>query len=397
MLNSIAGFATRAIHHGYDPATAHGAMVQPIYMTSTYAFETAEEMRPIFAGETPGYGYGRVSNPTQDLLQRRLASLEGGDAAVATASGMGAISATLWSLLRPGDQIIADKTLYGCTFSFLKHGIGAFGVEVLPVDLTRSEELERAISDRTKVVFFETPANPNMRLINIEAISTIAHSARARVIVDNTYCTPYLQRPLSLGADLVVHSLTKYLSGHGDLLAGAVIGNRDDMLQILGSGIKDMTGAVISPMSAFLVLRGIKTLELRMDRHCASAQRIAEFLSAHPAIAEVHYPGLPDFPQHALARRQMKGFGGIIAFEMKGGSAAGNRLINEVKLISRAVSLGDTETLIQHPASMTHATYSPEERSDHLISDGLVRLSVGLETVDDLLEDLEGAIMRSGQ
>jgi methionine-gamma-lyase len=390
--NSKSGFATRAIHFGYDARTAHGAITPPLYLTSTYAFEKTDDLREIFAGEASGFTYGRVSNPTQDLLQRRLAELEGAEAAVATASGMGAITAALWSFLRPGDEIITDKTLYGCTFAFLQHGIGQFGVIVKMVDLTRPEALTAALTDRTRVVFFETPANPNMRLIDIAAVSSIAKAAGARVIVDNTYCTPYLQRPIELEADMVVHSMTKYLGGHGDLLAGAVVGTAADMEQVLFYGVKDMTGSVISPFTAFLVLRGLKTLQIRMDRHCSSAQRVAEFLSAHSAVASVSYPGLPDFAQRDLALRQMRGAGGVIAFELTGGLDAGTRMMDRVRMIGRAVSLGDAETLIQHPATMTHATYTPEEREEHLITDGLVRLSVGLEDVEDIIADLAQAL-----
>ncbi len=386
------GFSTRAIHHGYDPIDEHGALTPPLHLTSTFAFETAEEGGARFAGEAPGHIYSRISNPTTDLLERRMADLENAEAGVAMASGMGAITAVMWSFLRTGDEIITDKTLYGCTFAFMRDGLTRFGVKVTHVDLTNPLALETAISDQTKIVYFETPANPNMRLVDIAAISAIAKRHGARTIVDNTYATPVQTRPLEHGGDIVVHSATKYLGGHGDLIAGVAVGSAEDMTEVRMLGVKDMTGAVMAPFNAMLVLRGLKTLELRVERHAQSAMIVAQMLEAHPGVAAVHYPGLPSFPQHDLAKRQMHGFGGVIALELKGGYSAGIAMMNRLQLIRRAVSLGDTETLIQHPASMTHSTYTPEERTEHGISEGLVRLSVGLETVADILADLNQAL-----
>lgn len=386
------GFSTRAIHHGYDPMSADGALTPPLHLTSTFAFETAEQGGARFAGEAPGHIYTRISNPTTELLEQRMASLEGGEAAVAMASGMGAISSVLWSVLRAGDELITDKTLYGCTFSFFQHGLSRFGVTVTHVDLTNPLALETAISDKTRVVYFETPANPNMRLVDIAAISAIARRHGAKTVVDNTYATPVQTRPLEHGADIVVHSATKYLGGHGDLIAGIAIGTAEDMAEVRMVGVKDMTGAVLAPFNAMLVLRGLKTLQLRVERHAQSALQVAEMLDAHPAIAQVHYPGLPAFAQHQLAQRQMAGFGGMIAFELTGGYSAGIAMMNRLSLIRRAVSLGDAETLIQHPASMTHSTYTREEREAHGISEGLVRISVGLEQVEDILGDLHQAL-----
>ncbi len=386
------GFSTRAIHHGYDPLEAEGALTPPLHLTSTFAFETAEQGGARFAGEEGGHIYSRISNPTTDLLERRMASLEGGEAAVATASGMGAITSVLWSFLRAGDELITDKTLYGCTFSFFRHGLSRFGIQVRHVDLTNSLALETAISDKTKVVYFETPANPNMRLVDIAAISAIAKRHGAKTVVDNTYATPVQTRPLEHGADVVVHSATKYLGGHGDLVAGLAIGSAEDMAEVRMVGVKDMTGAVLAPFNAMLILRGLKTLELRVERHAVGAAQVAEALAEHPAIATVFYPGLPSFSQYDLAKRQMSGFGGMIAFELKGGYQAGIAMMNRLSMIRRAVSLGDAETLIQHPASMTHSTYSREEREAHGISEGLVRISVGLESVDDILADLHQAL-----
>ncbi len=386
------GFSTRAIHHGYDPMSADGALTPPLHLTSTFAFETAEQGGARFAGEAPGHIYTRISNPTTELLEQRMASLENGEAAVAMASGMGAITSVLWSFLRAGDELITDKTLYGCTFSFFQHGLSRFGITVTHVDLTNPLALETAISDQTKVVYFETPANPNMRLVDIAAISAIARRHGAKTVVDNTYATPVQTRPIDHGADVVVHSATKYLGGHGDLIAGIAVGSAEDMGEVRMVGVKDMTGAVLAPFNAMLILRGLKTLQLRVERHAESAQQVANMLETHPSIAKVHYPGLASFDQHELAQRQMNGFGGMIAFELKGGYSAGIAMMNRLNLIRRAVSLGDAETLIQHPASMTHSTYSREEREAHGISEGLVRISVGLEQIEDILEDLHQAL-----
>ncbi|PRA63840.1 methionine gamma-lyase [Pseudomonas sp. MYb187] len=387
------GFATRAIHHGYDPLANQGALVPPVYQTATFAFPTVEYGAACFAGEEGGHFYSRISNPTLALLETRMASLEGGEAGLALASGMGAITATLWTLLRPGDEVLVGRTLYGCTFAFLHHGIGEFGVKVRHVDMTDVAAVAAAISADTKVIYFETPANPNMQMADIAAVAKLAHKHDIKVVVDNTYCTPYLQRPLELGADLVVHSATKYLSGHGDITAGLVVGSKVLVDRIRLEGLKDMTGAVMSPHDASLLMRGMKTLTLRMERHCSNAQVIAEFLQQHPAVEMINYPGLPTFPQYQLARRQMRLPGGMIAFELKGGITAGRRFMNALQLFSRAVSLGDAESLAQHPASMTHSSYTPQERAQYGISEGLVRLSVGLEDIDDLLADIEQALM----
>ncbi|MBP3861853.1 MAG: methionine gamma-lyase [Pseudomonas sp.] len=391
--NNNFGFSTRAIHYGYNPLEHNGAVIPPVYMTSTFAFATAEYGAGCFSGEEHGHFYTRISNPTLALLEARMAALENGEAGVAFSSGMGAIAATFWTLLRPGDEIIVNRTLYGCTFALLHHGIGEFGVVVKHVDMANPAELQAAISPATRMIYFETPANPNMQLVDIPAVSRIAHTHdNLLVVIDNTYCTPYLQRPLELGADVVVHSATKYLSGHSDITAGMVVTSQILADRIRLQGLKDLTGAVLSPHDAHLLMRGIKTLALRMDRHCSSAQAIAHMLQDHPAVEWVAYPGLPSFPQYELASRQMKLPGGMIAFELKGGMAAGQRFMNALQLFSRAVSLGGAESLAQHPASMTHSTYTLEERARHGISEGLVRLAVGLEDVADLLADIEQAL-----
>jgi methionine-gamma-lyase len=393
--NPPKGLATRAIHFGYNPQDEHGALTPPLHLTSTYAFETAEQGGEIFAGEREGFVYSRVGNPTTDLLERRIANLEGGEAALATSSGMGAITALLWTYLESGDEIITDLTLYGCTFALFSHGFSRFGIKVTHIDMTDPANLEAAITAKTKFVYFETPANPNMRIVDIAAVSRIAHARGAQVIVDNTYATPIITRPIELGADFVVHSATKYLGGHGDLLAGIVVGRLEQMIEVRTIGVKDMTGAVIAPFNSMLILRGIKTLELRMQRHSENAMEIAQMLKAHPAVDWVNYPGLESFPQHDLAKAQMALFGGMIAFEVKGGFEAGKRVMNALNLIQRAVSLGDAETLIQHPASMTHVTYTEEERAAHGISEGLIRISAGLENVGDILDDLSQALTQA--
>ena len=396
MTRNTQSFATRAIHHGYSPSENEGSLTPPIHMTSTFVFDTAAQGGARFAGDEKGHVYSRISNPTLDLLEQRIAVLEEAEAGLALASGIGAITAAIWTILSPGDEIIVDQTLYGCTFSFLHHGLAKFGIKVTHVDLTHTDNLRAALSDKTRLVYFETPANPNMRLVDIEAISHLAKAANALVMVDNTYATPYLTRPITLGADLVVHSATKYLGGHGDVIAGLIAGSAELIQEIRLYGLKDMTGAVMSPFNASLVLRGLKTLELRMDRHCQSAMTVAKWLEAHPLIQKVHYPGLESFEQKPLADKQMADYGGMIAFELISNDqmASGMQMIDALNMIHCAVSLGDTESLIQHPASMTHSTYTPEERAAHGISDGLIRLSIGLEGVDDIIADLEQALSK---
>ncbi|CAA7600483.1 homocysteine desulfhydrase/methionine gamma-lyase [Acididesulfobacillus acetoxydans] len=385
-------FGTLAIHgtHRKNPA---GALATPIYQTATFVFDSAEQGGKRFAGEEDGYIYSRLGNPTNAELEEKVALLEGAEACISTASGMGAISALMWTVLRAGDHIVAAKTLYGCTFALLNHGLTRFGIEVTFVDATDPENIRQAMKENTRVVYLETPANPTLEISDIEMISSIAHrNPGCMLVVDNTFCTPYLQQPLTLGADAVVHSATKFLNGHGDVIAGLVAGGKELIDQVRLVGVKDMTGAVLSPFEAFLLLRGLKTLEVRMERHCGNALAVAKFLEGHPAVEGVYYPGLESFPQYDLAKKQMRLPGAIIAFEIKGGVEEGKAVMNNVHLASLAVSLGDAETLIQHPASMTHSPYTEEERRQAGISDGLIRLAVGLETVDDIIMDLKQAL-----
>ncbi|MEG0068627.1 methionine gamma-lyase [Cetobacterium sp.] len=382
------GFGTISIHGG-SQKNPFGTLATPIYQTSTFIFDSAEQGGRRFALEEDGYIYSRLGNPTTSVVEEKLALLEEGEAGLATASGMGAIASVMWTVLKAGDHVISDKTLYGCTFALLSHGLTKFGIDVEFVDTSNLEEVKKAMRPNTRVVYLETPANPNLKIVDIEAVSKIAHENKdTLVVVDNTFATPYCQKPLTLGADLVVHSATKYLNGHGDVIAGFVVGNKDLVTQIRLVGVKDMTGAVLSPMDAYFIIRGMKTLEVRMERHCSNAKKVAEFLNAHPKVETVFYPGLKTHPGHDIACKQMKNFGGIFAFELKEGFEAGKKLLNNLELCSLAVSLGDTETLIQHPASMTHSPYTREERLTAGITDGLVRISVGLENVDDIIEDL---------
>ena len=383
------GMGTIAIHAGQGK-NPFGALSTPIYQTSTFVFDSTEQGGARFAGKEEGYIYSRLGNPTTTVAEEKIAALECGEAAAATSSGMGAISSALWTLLRAGDHVIADKILYGCTFALLCHGMTRYGVEVEFLDTSDLEAVKKAMKKNTRVVYLETPANPNLKISDIEEIAKIAHTNEyTKVVVDNTFASPYLQKPLLLGADLVVHSATKYLNGHGDVIAGFVVGNKELITEVKLFGIKDMTGSVLGPMEAYLIIRGMKTLEVRMRKHCENALKVAEFLEAHDRVAEVYFPGLKSHPGHEIAAKQMDAFGGIMSFELKGGFEAGKILLNNLKLCSLAVSLGDTETLIQHPASMTHSPYTKEERMEAGITDGLVRLSVGLENIEDIIADLE--------
>lgn len=385
-------FSTRAIHAGYQK-NEFGALATPIYQTSTFVFDSAEQGGRRFAMEEEGYIYTRLGNPTGTQVEDKIANLENAEAAMLMSSGMGAITSVIWTHISGGDHIIAAKTLYGCTFAFLNHGIARFNVEIDFVDTRDPENVRKAMKPNTKLVYLESPANPNMDIADIETISKIAHENEdCIVVVDNTYCSPYIQRPIDLGADVVVHSATKYLNGHGDVIAGFAVGSKEFIDQVRTFGVKDMTGASLSPFDAWLINRGMKTLDLRMDRHCSNAQAVAEFLEGHSAVEKVLYPGLKSFPQYELAKKQMMLPGAMIAFEVKGGLEAGRTLMNSVELCTLAVSLGDAETLIQHPASMTHSPYTPEERAEAHISEGLVRLSIGLEHKDDIIADLKQAL-----
>jgi methionine-gamma-lyase len=387
------GFATRQIHAGKAKNSAN-ALCDPIYQTSTFEFDSVEQGGAIFAGQAPGYAYSRTANPSLTVLEQKLASLENGEAALWTASGMGAISSALWSSVEGGDEIVASDTLYGCTYSLLNHGVTKFGVKVTFVDFSDIDKVKAALTDKTKVVYLETPCNPTLKVLDIALIAKTAHdyNSSIRVIVDNTFATPYLQRPLDLGADVVVHSATKYLNGHGDVIAGAIVSDADFIMKCRVFGLKDMTGAVMSPFNAFLMARGMKTLDIRMDRHCANAMKVAEFLESHPAVAKVYYPGLKSFEGYEIASKQMSKPGGMMSIELKADRAATAAALNKLELCTIAVSLGDAETLVEHAASMTHSTYTPEELKMAGISEGLVRISVGLEDPEDIIADFKSVL-----
>ena len=386
------GIGTIAIHAGQGK-NPFGALSTPIYQTSTFVFDSTEQGGARFAGKEEGYIYSRLGNPTTAVAEEKIAALECGEAAAATSSGMGAISSVLWTLLRAGDHVIADKILYGCTFALLCHGMTRYGVEVEFLDTSDLEAVKKAMKKNTRVVYLETPANPNLKISDIEEIAKIAHTNEyTKVVVDNTFASPYLQKPLQLGAEIVVHSATKYLNGHGDVIAGFAVGSKELITEVKLFGIKYMTGSVLGPTEAHLIIRGLKTFEIRMQRHCENAMKVAEYLNAHSKVEKVYYPGLKDHEGYEIAKKQMTGFGGIMSFELKGGFEAGKTLLNNVEMCALAVSLGDTETLIQHPASMTHSAYTSEELKEAGIPEGLVRLSVGLENVEDIIADLDKAL-----
>ncbi|WMI80498.1 methionine gamma-lyase [Anaerotignum sp. MB30-C6] len=391
MAHANGGFGTKAIHAGNVKDKQYGALTMPIYQTSTFFFENCEQGGRRFAGQEEGYIYTRLGNPTTTVLEGKVAALENGEACAATSSGMGAISSCLWSIAAAGKHILADETLYGCTFALLNHGFRRYGVEVSFIDTSDLEAVKANLKEDTVCVYLETPANPNLKIADIAEISKIVHgyNPEIKVVCDNTFASPYLQRPLELGADVVVHSATKYMNGHGDVIAGFVVGKADFIQQVKLFGIKDMTGATIGPFESFLILRGLKTLEIRMQRHCANAKIVAEFLAGNNKVEKVYYPGLKSHTGHEIAKKQMDDYGAMISFEVKGGKEAGMKFVNSLSLATVAVSLGDAETLIEHPASMTHSTYSESELEGAGISPSLIRLSVGLENVEDIISDLK--------
>ncbi len=384
-------FNTLCVHGsgGVDPTT--GAVSVPIYQSSTFAFESAAQGAAIFAGEREGYFYTRLGNPTQAAFEREVAFLERGEAALATSSGMAATATAVFALVQTGDNLVASGTLYGGTHKFFRDLLPRYGVEARYVDANDAHAIGAAIDSKTKLFFVETPANPTLGIVDLALAAREAKRHGIPLFVDNTFATPYYQRPLTLGADVVIHSATKYIGGHGDTVAGVIIGAKEFVTRCRFEILRDL-GGVISPFNAWLLLRGLKTLPVRMERHSENALQIAQFLDFHPKVERVWYPGLRTHPQHEIAARQMSGFGGMIAFELRGGHAAGVRLLDSVRLITLAVSLGDCDTLIEHPASMTHSTYSPEERASFGITEGLVRLSVGIEGVEDLIADLDQAL-----
>lgn len=378
---------TQAIHSGRINDEQFGSLATPLYQTSTFIFDDAQQGADRFAGEADGYIYSRLGNPTTRQLEMRVAAMEGMEDAAATATGMGAVSGALLANLSCGDHLVSSKAVYGCSFALMNHQLTRWGIEVSFVDMANPAEVEAAIKPNTKVIFLETPVNPNLEVYDLAAIGKIAQRHNIISIVDNTFLTPVLQQPKQYGIDIVVHSATKYLNGHGDVVAGIICGSSEMIMNIKMTVLKDI-GATISPHDAWLIMRGLKTLPIRMERHCSNAQKIAEFLESEKMVSQVYYPGLKSHSGNKYIGKQMKAAGGVIAFEIESDLAGGSEFINRMKLFSIAVSLGDAESLIQHPASMTHSPYTQEERLAAGISDSLIRISVGLENVDDLIADL---------
>lgn len=378
-------FATLAVHAGQAPDPQTGAVMPPIYQTSTYA-----QRAP---GEHQGYAYARVSNPTRTALEQNLAALEGARHGIAFSSGVAATDAVM-KCLRPGDHVIASNDLYGGTYRLMRQVFGPFGIQSEFIPMDDVDRVARSFRPETRLLWIETPTNPLLQVVDIETLAAAAKARGIAVVVDNTFATPYLQRPLALGADLSLHSTTKYLGGHSDVIGGAIMTNDDEWTERLRFIVKS-TGAVPGPMDCFLTLRGTKTLHLRMERHCANAARVADFLAGHPRVAKVYYPGLEDHPGHAIAARQMSGFGGMVSFLLKDESMeAAVRVMTGTTVFTLAESLGGVESLTNHPATMTHASIPREERIAAGLHDSLIRLSVGVEDADDLVEDLDRALAR---
>ncbi|PYV89761.1 MAG: methionine gamma-lyase [Acidobacteria bacterium] len=382
---------TAVIHAGEETCPRTGAVDTPIYQSTTFAFDNANEGAELFSHRKDGYVYTRYGNPTLNALEEKIAALEGAEAAQVTASGMSAISTCVLSLVQGGDHIVSARSIYSAAFDLFFRKLLAWGVEVSFVGSTSPDDFARAMKPNTRLVYIETPSNPILNVLDIAAIARIAKKQGCLSVIDNTFATPINTRPLELGVDLVIHSATKYFCGHGDAMGGAIAGSRDLIRSISVETHRDL-GGVMSPFNAWLILRGLRTLALRMERHNANAMQIAEFLQNHPKVEKVFYPGLPDHPGHDVARNQMRGFGGIVGFVVRGGLEAGKYLLDNVRLCTLAVSLGDTRTLITHPASTTHVVVPREKRLEIGIFDGLVRLSVGIENVQDLKDDLDQAL-----
>lgn len=392
MKNKNFRFETEAVHSGYCSNEHQGSLVPPLYQTSTFIFDSAEQGERRFVGEEEGFIYSRLGNPTVKILEDRMAKLEEGEAALAFSSGMAAVSAVLTALTKTGDHILCSQGVYGCTFGLLHLLKEKYNIDHDFSALSSTELIELALRPNTACIYIETPINPTMKLVDLELVASIAKQRDIPVVVDNTFCSPYLQTPLTSGCDIVLHSATKYICGHGDVIAGIVIGKKDFIKQVSRTTQKDL-GGTISPFDAWLLLRGLKTLPVRMDRHCDNASLLAEFLRSHPKVERIYFPGKSDYEdENKIVQKQMKKTGGLISFSIKGTKNTAQFFMNQLKLIKIAVSLGDAETLIQHPATMTHAVVPVEERMKMGIGDTLLRLSVGLEAWEDLKEDLEQAL-----
>ncbi|HZP11369.1 MAG TPA: O-succinylhomoserine sulfhydrylase [Nevskiaceae bacterium] len=381
------GYATQGIRAA-EPRTEEMEHSAAIFPTSSFVFHSAAEAAAVFSGDRPGNIYSRFTNPTVAAFEQRLAIMEGGAACVATSSGMAAILSTVLALCKSGDHIVTSRTLFGSTINLFNNYFGKFGVTTSYVDPCKPEEWRAACKPGTKLFFVETPTNPLMETADIAALARIAHENGALLAVDNAFLTPVLQRPLQLGADLVIHSATKYLDGQGRCIGGAIVGDSERVGKDI-FGFLRTAGPTMSPFNAWVFLKGMETLELRMKAHCEKAQALAEWLGKQPQISRVFYPGLADHPQHALAKRQQSGFGGVVSFEVKGGRDAAWKLIDATKMISITANLGDTRSTITHPATTTHGRITPEARAAAGITEGLIRVAVGLENVEDLIADLQ--------
>jgi len=384
-------FATLAVHAGEAPCAATGALDTPIYQSTTFVSADADEMAAVYSEQKPGYMYTRYGNPTIHALEAKMAALEGGEAALATASGMAAVSTAILGYVKAGDHVVAPRSLYGATYNFLSRKLPRMAASATFVESGRVEDLEKALRPNTRLIYFETPSNPVLEVVDMAAVAALGRARGIPTMVDNTFASPALQQPLRLGVTVAVHSATKYLCGHGDAMGGVIVGPRDYISLLIHEVIRDY-GAVISPFNAWLILRGIRTLHLRMPAHCSNAQQIAEFLAGHSKVQQVNYPGLPGHPGHQVAKKQMSAFGAMISFETKDGYEGGKQVMDRVRLFARAASLGDTRSLIVHPASTSHRAVPPEERRAIGITDGLVRLSVGIESAPDLISDLDQAL-----
>lgn len=386
-------FETEVIHLGYRTEENNSSLIPPIYQTSTFTFANAEQGEKRFAGGEEGFIYSRLGNPTVKILEERIAALEKGEAALAFASGMAAVSAVLMNLTKSGDHILCSKGVYGCTFGFLQLLKQKYQIEHDFSLMDSMEELERKILPNTTCIYIETPINPTMKLVDLQMVARLAKTKGIPVVVDNTFCSPYLQTPLSLGCDVVIHSATKYIGGHGDVIAGLAVGSKDCIEKIARTVQKDV-GGILSPFDAWLLLRGLKTLPVRMDRHCENAKKLFVFLKDHPKVEAIYFPGDSQSPDYSIMKKQMKKPGGMISFTVKGTKEAAQTLMNHLQLIKIAVSLGDAETLIQHPATMTHSAVPEKDRKNMGIENNLLRLSVGLEAWVDIKADLEQALAK---
>jgi len=385
-------FNTRAIHYGQTPDSKTRAVSQPIVPAVAYSFESAEDAAAVVTGEKEGFYYGRYGNPTTRVLEKKIAALEGAEDALGVSSGMAAISISLLAFLNKGDHVIVTKDIYGGTHKFLTNFGPKFGIEFDFVDCNDMKQIINSIKENTRAIYIETPSNPKLTILDIEEIAILANDYHVSLIIDNTFMTPYLQKPLKLGADVVVHSATKYLNGHGDAIAGFICGDKQTIKYMRENLMGDL-GQTLNAWESFLILRGLKTLGIRMKQHCFNAGKVVHFLENHPLVEQVYYPGLYSHPQYHIAKKQMEGMGGIISFEIKGGIESCKTFMKSLKLVMISFSLGDPETLIQHPASMTHSSIPEKSLGDFGISKNLIRLSVGLEDSEDIINDLKQAFV----